>query len=764
MSRLYLIVFFFFSCSYSFSQAKLKQIVAFADEQYKKGDYYYALDYYKQALAIDSTNLELLWKYAETHRAYKDYVQAEKYYGIVYARDTDSKYPASILFYGLMQKQNGNYSRAFETFKLAKRKFEEDKEQYSYKKANQEVEACAWVIKNYSDTISPLKHLPLTVNSYDAEFGHTVRDNKLIFSSLRSDSIKEKNQEVYTKTYKTRLYSSDISNNEYTQNKQIKDLFIQKMSTGNGTFSLDGKRFYFSLCQDESYNYKCKIMVANYDKGKWSKIDSLKGDININSSNNTMPFVAKLNNEEVLFFTSDREGTKGGLDIWYAKIEKDNQFGEITNAGLVNSIDNELTPWYDTLQKRLYFSSSWHYGYGGHDVFYSNYNGKKFATPVNAGLPINSQANDQYFFKHNDTAYVSSNRIGSYYAKNPTCCSDIFASYPPKKIEVKKEIVETKIEPEIEKVPEKIIETENQKRIKERLPVTIYFRNDEPDASSYSTTTKQNYINTYKLYTERYIVYKTEVVKGLTPEVAAQKQADLDLFFKNNVDKGAADLLYLTNLIKEELKNGSVVTLTIKGFASPVAKTDYNVNLTKRRISSLTNYFSEYNDGELKDYIKGNASTGGKLLFAIAPFGEYTADQKTSDNVKDQSNSVYSKEAGIERKIQIENVSFDKGEKPFPIESLNPVFTAGEVKKGDKITGTFKIDNISTETIELELENSDTAVQANFNSINVAPKSSAIVTFVVETQSMSGLSKNSFKVKVKGFQDSIEFFITSEVK
>lgn len=760
MPRLYLIFLFAFSCSYSFSQVKLKQIVAFADEQYKKGDYYYALDYYKQALALDSNNIELLWKYAETHRAYKDYVQAEKYYGIVYARDADSKFPSSILNYGLMQKQNGNYSRAFETFKLAKRKFEEDKDQYLFKKANQEVEACAWAIKNYSDTITPLKHLPLTVNSYDAEFGHTVRDNKLIFSSLRSDSIKEKNQEVYTKTYKTRLYSSDISSGEFTQNKQIKDLLIQKMSTGNGTFSLDGKRFYFSLCQDESYNYKCKIMVANYDKEKWSKIDSLKGEINLNSSNNTMPFVTKLNGKEVLFFASDREGSKGGLDIWYANIEKDNQFGEITNAGLVNSIDNELTPWFDTTENRLYFSSSWHYGFGGQDVFYSPFSGKKFGNPVNVGLPINSQANDLYFFKHQDTSFVSSNRIGSYYAKNPTCCSDIFASYPPKKVKKIEEIVENKIEP----VVEKVIETENQKRIKERLPVTIYFRNDEPDASSYSTTTKQNYLNTYKLYTERYILYKTEVAKGLTPEVATQKQQDLDLFFKNNVDKGASDLIYLTNLIKKELESGAVVTLTIKGFASPVAKTDYNVNLTKRRISSLTNFFNEYNNGELKEYIKGNSSSGGKLLFAIAPFGEYTADQKTSDNVKDQSNSVYSKEAGIERKIQIENVSFDKGEKPFPIESLNPVFTAGEVKKGDKITGSFKIDNISSESIELELENSDSAVQVSFNTIKIAPKSIAIVTFVVDTQSMSGLSKNKFKVKVKGFQDSIEFFVTSEIK
>ncbi len=757
MSRLHLVFLFVLIFFNSFSQAKLKQIVAFADEQYKKGDYFYALDFYKQALGQDSTNLEILWKYAETHRAYKDYVQAEKYYALVYAKDIEEKYPASILYMGLMQKQNGNYSRAFETMKLAKKRFADGEFDYFYRKSIQEVDACAWAQKNYTDTSQPMKRLPLTVNSYDADFGHTIKDNILIFSSLRADSIKDATQEVYSKNYKTKLYSSVIKTEKFEANKQIQDLIIQKLNTGNGSFSFDGKKFYFSACEDEGYNYRCKIMVANYANGKWSKIDSLKQEINPLGTNNTMPFISKLNGEEVLYFASDREGTKGGLDIWYAYPEGVNRFKAIMNVAAINSADNELSPWVDTIENRLYFSSSWHNGFGGQDVFYSKINGNKFATPTNAGLPINSPANDQYYFKHNDTIYVSSNRLGSYYSKNPTCCSDIFAIYPPKKTQ---EIVEVKTETKTETK----IETEFQKRIKEKLPVTLYFRNDEPDASSLATSTKQNYINTYKLYQERYPLYKTEVAKGLTEVEASKKQNDLDNFFQKNVDKGATDLISFSDMILQELKSGSVVTLTIKGFASPVAKTAYNVNLTKRRISSLTNYFSEKNNGEFKQYIQGKAQNGGKLIFAIVPFGEYTANQTTSDDIKNQSSSVYSKEAGIERKIQIENVSFDKGEVPFPIESLNPIFTAGEVKKGDKITGSFKVENISSEAIELELDNIDTAVQATFNSITVGAKSSAIVTFVVDTQTMSGLSKNMFKVKVKGFQDSIEFFITSEVK
>jgi hypothetical protein len=60
---------------------------------------------------------------------------------------------------------------------------------------------------------------------------------------------------VYTSDYKTRLYSSKLDS-VFEPSKRIEDLFFAKLNTGNGSFSLDGTRFYFSLCEDERYNYK----------------------------------------------------------------------------------------------------------------------------------------------------------------------------------------------------------------------------------------------------------------------------------------------------------------------------------------------------------------------------------------------------------------------------------------------------------------------------------------------------------------------------
>ncbi len=750
MSRLY-ISFILFLPFLVFSQ-KTRQLVKFADEQYKKGDYYYALEYYKQALVKDSTNLEIHWKYAEALRAYKNYNEAEKQYAKVFAREQAKIYPSSILQLGLMQKQTGNYKKASETFKLAAKLYEKDKSNYLYKKAEKEIQSTLWAISQYSDTVKPMDKLPLTVNSFDAEFGHSVRDNQLIFSSLRADSIKEQEQEVYSRSYKTRLYKAEIKDGDYLKNERIDTLSFDKFNTGNGCFSVDGKYFFFSICEDEGYNYKCRLARAEYlGEGKWGKIDTLFSKLNAQGKNTTMPHIAQIAENEVLFFASDRQGTIGGLDIWYA-IKNGNTFENPVNIKEINTADGELTPWYDSKDKKLYFSSSWHNGFGGTDVFYSNVEKKNnefvFSAPVNAGLPINSPANDQYFFKHNDTVYVSSNRVGSYFSKNPTCCSDIFASYP---LPIIKEIV--------------VIDTPIiQEKIRKKLPVVLYFQNDEPDAKTTATSTKLNYLTTYSIYKSNYPTYKKEVSNGVIGELANKRVNDLIDFFQNYVDKGVNDLEEFKTLVLEELKLGSSITLTVKGFASPLAKTNYNVNLTKRRISSLINYFKETNKGEFLPYINGKAKSGGKLSFVYAPFGEFTADQKTSDNFFDQKNSVYSREAGIERKIHIEEAIFERNEAVFPITVNESVYSAGVKKQGDIIKGSHKIKNNTTKEVTFVLFNSNSALKIQTTNTKLKPGEELVISFELNSKLLKGFNRISYSIGVEGFKNQLELFLTTEVK
>jgi tetratricopeptide (TPR) repeat protein len=375
MSRFYLIGLVLLPL-FSLGQVKLKDVLAFGDQQFQKGDYYYALDYYQQALILDPNSIDLVWKIAETNRAYKDYVKAEKYYSIVYSKDEDAeKYPDAILYYSLMQKQNGKYKEALEHFKTAKKLFSEDKSSFRYKKAAQEVESTNWALKQWKlgpDLGIQLGPLTENINSYDAEFGHTVQDGKLYFSALKADSTDEELQEVYTKTYHTALYEVSLQNKD-SVSKKLTELIPSGRSIGNGSFST-GQDFFYSVCTDKDFNYSCAIVFSKKQaNGTWSALDSLNELVNEIGANTTMPHLSKLDDQDVLFFASNRTGTKGGMDIWYAFLDKDWKPVSVTNVLPINSLENDLSPWFDTIEQRLYFSSSWHQGFGGQDVFYSEY-------------------------------------------------------------------------------------------------------------------------------------------------------------------------------------------------------------------------------------------------------------------------------------------------------------------------------------------------------------------------------------------------------
>ncbi len=744
MSRLHLIVLFFLGvCPNLFAQNKLGTYLKHAEEKFAKGDYYYAVELYENAMQIDSNAVAILWNYAEALKAYKDYRKAEYYYAKVYDKESSSIYPSSLLNLGLMQKQNGKYQEALETFKKVKSKSGKDKKAYLYLKAKREIESCLWAQTASKDTLQVnVQRLPESVNSSNTEFGHNMYDGQFIFSSLRADSISS-SEEVYGKEYRTTLYSSQMEGSAFGVAKQIEALALKNAHVGNGTFSLDGKRFYFSACQSKGHNYTCKLMVAKYANGKWTDVDSLGELINVGNANTTMPSIANFNGNEVLFFASDRPDGKGGMDIWYSQIKNGNQFSKPINVSAINSLDNELSPWWSSKDKQLYFSSSWHDGFGGYDIFRSPYK-DQFTEPQNLGLPYNSPANDMYYFMQGDTSYFSSNRVGVLFSKNPTCCNDIFSVTP--------------IEKEEPPTPKETLAELNK-----RLPVTLYFHNDCPDPKSRDTLTRINYINGYADYRDLLEKYQQEYSTGLSADKAIEAKEDIESFFIEYVDQGVKDLELFRDLLLQELNNGAKINITVKGFASPLAKTDYNVNLTKRRISSLVNYLREYKGGVFVPYLNGNAANGGKVIFTQVPFGEYTANKLTSDNFHDQKNSVYSRAAAIERKIEIQSVDYLVDDSLLFITEISPRFIdLAAIKRGGAFNKRITIKNKSTSllTIEKIIVHEELISVTGPQVIN--PSSSISIEFINKQLLPKGLFSFPVTIYVNGYPQPITVMVNGE--
>ena len=103
----------------------------------------------------------------------------------------------------------------------------------------------------------------------------------------------------------------------------------------------------------------------------------------------------------ILYFSSNRPGGYGKMDIWYEFVDQDGRtYGDPVNMGpLFNTGEDELSPFLHRATSTLYFSSAGHPGFGGLDVFKSslNLNDSVWSLPKNLVQPINSSNDDTYF-------------------------------------------------------------------------------------------------------------------------------------------------------------------------------------------------------------------------------------------------------------------------------------------------------------------------------------------------------------------------------
>ena len=111
-----------------------------------------------------------------------------------------------------------------------------------------------------------------------------------------------------------------------------------------------------------------------------------------------------------LYFSSNRDGGKGGDDIWYATRNELGEWDDPVNYEIVNTTGSEQFP-YKKPTGEFYFSSDGHPGFGELDLFVYKKNSKGVLVIKNLGLPINSSYDDfAITYKEARVGYFTSNR------------------------------------------------------------------------------------------------------------------------------------------------------------------------------------------------------------------------------------------------------------------------------------------------------------------------------------------------------------------
>jgi len=212
-------------------------------------------------------------------------------------------------------------------------------------------------------------------------------------------------------------------------------------------FGLDGNSYCTGLSWegDEIYvyrndNYDGNIYVSYLINGKWSKLEKLNENINTKYWESH----ASLSPDGLtLYFTSNRKGSYGGLDIYVSRrsAKGKNDWGPPVNLGsVINSEYNEDTPFLTGDGKTLYFSSLGHYNMGGYDIFYSTLQDDgTWSKPLNAGYPINSTDDDFFFVPvgKGEYAYYALINDPEGYGMEDIFRFEIFSDIHPRKIKLK---------------------------------------------------------------------------------------------------------------------------------------------------------------------------------------------------------------------------------------------------------------------------------------------------------------------------------------
>jgi len=631
---IFLLVAFSFSGNGALHAQRVQDWLILGEESMRANDPYGALRYFSEVMYIDSSRALHNYKYAEALRLNHQYEKAAFYYLKVYRRDLGVVFPEGPAWLASMQKQSGDFAEAKKTWRKVRDQHKSVPESYWFRKANQEIRACD-LAQEWSAQTAPftLQEPPDFVNSGDSEFAGIFQDDgKLVISSLRGTYDEKGRVRGDASAYKVRIYEANLEAQTLNQKS-----FFPDSIAAEANYAADSAetKIAFST-QDEAGKTAIYILHPAHSGENPEKFLPQSGDTAYYSH----PAFGILDGEEVLFFTSDRPGGYGGMDIWFIFLAEKN--ATPVNAGeLINSPGNEITPFYRKSEKALYFASDWHFGFGGYDIFQSGYDGDRFIYPQNMKLPFNNPSNDLYysFNERIGKGAITSNRNNVRLTETETCCNDIW-------LFEEEQIQRTDTLPEI-------VTLEDLNRY---LPVKLYFHNDEPDPRTTAERTSKNYLDTYYSFTALLPEYSDQYKKGLQAPEEEEAEEAMDQFFISEVDQGVEDLKLFARLLAFELKEGQRIDVTVKGFASPLAKTDYNVKLTSRRISSLINYLKSYESGSLLPYLDGTAENGGRLLITEVAFGEYAAEDLISDNPNDRVNAIYSIAAARERKIEIVSV------------------------------------------------------------------------------------------------------------
>jgi len=388
------------------------------------------------------------------------------------------------------------------------------------------------------------------------------------------------------------IYKADYNADGTVTNPVTVTDLNSKWHDGPITISADGNTAYFA---SESYKEKVSekdkkanakfsqvyLFKATKNGGTWGNITALPfNDKTFSSSNPSLSRDGK-----TLYFSSNRPGSIGGVDIWKVAVNEDGTYGEPQNLGnKVNTEGNESFPYIADDNKTLYFASSGKQGLGGLDIYQIDLSSGSDAS--NLGKPVNTEKDDfaLSFNSVKGVGFLSSNRNGNddIFAVTPICGVDVMIAVTNAKtgellsnasvsiLDDKKNVIATEMSN---------AKGEVKYRVECDKPYVVQASKDGYEGNTFA-------VNKSKGPTAK-------VDAALQPIDVIVKEDEVvlkDVYFEFNKSNITQEGAFELDKLVQVMKNNDKMVILVKAHTDNRGGDKYNLNLSDRRAKSTVQY------------------------------------------------------------------------------------------------------------------------------------------------------------------------------
>lgn len=265
-----------------------------------------------------------------------------------------------------------------------------------------------------------------SINSENQEYSPAFAiDEKTIYITKRMGNLSDNRPNED-------LYFAELNDESWDKVKDIGPPINTIENEGAFSISSDGNYIFFTSCSRNGGKGQCDIWLTSKKNNRWDEPKNLQSPINTKYWE-SQPSISS--DGRMLYFSSDRPGGYGGTDIWVSEFSNSGWSAPKNLGPAVNTSKDEQFPFIHSDNRTLYFSSNGHPGLGKSDLYLTRKDVKlNWETPINMGFPINSRGQDWNLVVARDgkTAYFSSDQLKGFGGL------DIYTFQLPEKLQAEK--------------------------------------------------------------------------------------------------------------------------------------------------------------------------------------------------------------------------------------------------------------------------------------------------------------------------------------